>query len=203
LERAVFFATMSGMGKTGTRFGERFVSFILIAGGILGMIASVQMTAHFAHEHRLSRSVVAVISVPVFAWCILKGADLWRGKPSGYRWARALFLMQIPAVCISRFTYEFSTGMSARILFGHSNRRFGADIGSSLNLLISPEPPGWMLGINIVAVLVTIYLFTVTRHGKRAVDRTTGNAPADASGDGPALDQYSSPSMRGKCYDVE
>jgi len=62
---------------------------------------------------------------------------------------------------------ELSTGMSARVLFGHSHRRFGADIGSSLNLLISPEPPGWMLGINMFAVIVVIYLVTVTRHNKQ------------------------------------
>jgi hypothetical protein len=54
--------------------------------------------------------------------------------------------------------------MSARVLFGHSNRRFGADIGSSLNFLISPEPLGWMLGINIVAGAVVLYLWTISRH---------------------------------------
>ena len=133
---------MSDIVNIATRYGVRFVSFLLIAGGILGMLASVQMTDHFAHEHRPYRVLIAVLSVPVFSWCIVKGVDLWRGKPSGYWWAKLLFALQIPAVCVSRLTYEFSTGMSARILFGHSNRRFGADIGSSLNLLLSPEPLG-------------------------------------------------------------
>jgi hypothetical protein len=161
---------MGGIEKTAIRYGARFVSFLLIAGGILGILASVQMTVHFAHENRLYRVVVALISIPIFAWCVVKGIDLWRGKPSGYRWAKLLFILQIPAVCVSRLTYEFSTGMSARIMFGHSNRQFGADIGSSLNLLISPEPLGWMLGVNILAVLVVIYLFMVTRHSNRATD---------------------------------
>jgi hypothetical protein len=149
-------------------WGARFISFLLIAGGILGILASVQMITHFAHEHHLYRVAVGVISIAVFAWSGLKGVDLWRGIPSGYRWAKLLFVLQIPAVCVSRLTYEFSTGMSARVLFGNSNRRFGADIGSSLNLLISPEPLGWMLGINLVAVLVVIYLYTVTREGARS-----------------------------------
>jgi len=67
----------------------------------------VQMIVHFAHEHHLYRVTVAVISIPVFAWCVLKGVDLWRGKPSGNRWAKLLFVLQIPAVCVSRLTYEF------------------------------------------------------------------------------------------------
>jgi len=67
----------------------------------------VQKIVHFAHEHHLYRVTVAVISIPVFAWCVLKGVDLWRGKPSGNRWAKLLFVLQIPAVCVSRLTYEF------------------------------------------------------------------------------------------------
>src|SRR5262245_34993742 len=89
------------------RYGARFVAFLLIAGGILGILASAQMTVHFAGEDRLYRAAVAAISILVFAWCALKGIDLWRGKPGGYRWARILFLLQIPAICVSRLTYEF------------------------------------------------------------------------------------------------
>src|SRR5262245_49190708 len=140
----------------------RFISFLLVAGAILGVLASLQVITHFAHEHVLHRLIVAVLSLPVFAWCAVKGVDLWSGKPAGYRWAKLLFAFQIPAFCGSRLTYECSTGMSARIMFGHTNRRFGADIGSSLNLLISPEPLGWMLGVNLLALVVVIYLFLVT-----------------------------------------
>jgi hypothetical protein len=145
------------------RVGARFVAFLLVAGGLLGILASAQMIVHFVHEQRLDRLLVAALSVPVFAWSAVKGVDLWRGRPKGYWWAKLLFALQIPAVCVSRLTYEFSTGMSARVLFGHSNRRFGADIGSSLNVLISPEPLGWMLGINFLAVFVLLYLCSVTR----------------------------------------
>src|SRR5690348_2415472 len=98
---------MSDIGKIAPRYGVRFVSFLLMAGGILGILASVQMTDHFAQEHRPYRVLIAVLSVPVFSWCIVKGVDLWRGKPSGYWWAKLMFALQIPAVCFSRLTYEF------------------------------------------------------------------------------------------------
>jgi hypothetical protein len=153
------------------RLGVRFVAFLLVAGGLLGILASVQMTVHFVHEDRLDRVLVALVSIPVFAWSAVKGVDLWRGRPKGYWWAKLLFSLQIPAVCVSRVTYEFSTGMSARVLFGHSNRRFGADIGSSLNFLISPDPLGWMLGINVLAAVVVLYLFRVTGRVDQASQR--------------------------------
>src|SRR5262245_37982892 len=106
---------------TVTTYASKFIAFLLVAGGLLGIVASVQMTIHFAHEQHLYRVVVAVISLAIFVWCSLKGIDLWQGKPSGYRWAKVLFALQIPVICISRFTYEFSTGLSARIIFGHSS----------------------------------------------------------------------------------
>jgi len=159
--------TLMDPKKVRVRFGIRVVAFLLIFGGIVGIIASVQMSTHLMHEHLPVRMVVGALSVTVFGWSALKGIDLWRGKPSGYRWAKLLFILQIPAFCISRLTYEFSTGVSARILFGNSNRRIGADIGSSLNFLLSPEPLGWMLGTNLVAVVVTIYLFAVTHQRQK------------------------------------
>jgi hypothetical protein len=156
-------------------YGARFVSVLLMAGGLLGIFVSIQMAVHFAHESRTDRFVVAALSIPLFAWCMPVAVSLWRGNPRGYRWATILFAAQIPAFCISRLTYEFSTGASGRIMFGHSSHRFGANIGSSLNLLVSPEPPGWMVGINLVAIVVVIYLWTLTRRARSAA--TSHDAP--------------------------
>ena len=157
---------MNGKANRNVRWGARVVSFLLIAGGILGVMLAVALIRNFAHQHQPYRIIVPVISIVVFVWCALKAIDLWLGKPSGYKWATILFALQIPAFSISRLSYEFSTGASARVLFGHSSRRFGADIGSSLNFLISPEPQGWMLGINFVAVIVLIYLLMVSPPNK-------------------------------------
>jgi hypothetical protein len=143
--------------------GARIVSVVLGLGGLAGIIASAEMALHLAHEGRAGHVVVPVISIPLFAWCVIKAVDLWRGRAAGYRWAKLLFLLQIPAFCLSRLTYEFSTALSARILVGHSDRLFGANIGSSLNLLVSREPMGWLIGINVVALLAFLYLLVVTR----------------------------------------
>ena len=157
---------MSHKTNRRVKWGARFIAFLLIAGGILGVMLAITLIRNFAHQHQPYRIIVPVISIVVFGWSGLKGIDLWLGKPSGYKWASILFALQVPAFSIARLSYEFSTGMSARILFGHSNRRFGADIGSSLNLLISPEPQGWMLGINFVAIIALIYLLMVSPPNK-------------------------------------
>src|SRR5262249_29241456 len=138
--------------------GTRLISLLLIAGGALGIVSAIFLIQGLAQHDQPYGAIVPAISIAIFGWCIFQGVQLWRGKPSGYKWARIVFAMQIPGFCVSRLTYEFSTGISARIMFGNSNRQFGADIGSSLNLLISPEPQGWMLGINLVAVAALAYL---------------------------------------------
>ena len=157
--------------KTGRQvtYGARVIAFLLIAGGILGMILAVQLFRYFFHQHQTYRTIVPTLSLVVFGWVGLKGIDLWLGKPSGFKWATILFALQIPTFSISRLSYEFSTGISARMLFGHSNRQFGANIGSSLNFLISPEPQGWMFGINFVAVIVLVYLLLVSTKGTPVV----------------------------------
>jgi hypothetical protein len=146
--------------------GTRLISLLLIAGGILGAMSAVFLIQGSVQHDQPYGPIVPAISIVVFCWSIFQGIQLWRGKPSGYKWAKILFAMQIPGFCVSRLTYEFSTGISARIMFGNSIRRFGADIGSSLNSLISPEPLGWMLGINLVAVAALAYL--LKKSGKPA-----------------------------------
>jgi hypothetical protein len=120
---------------------------------------AVSLIKYFAHQQQPYHIIVPAISIVVFAWGVCKGISLWRGKPSGYKWAKILFALQIPVFSLGRLSYEYSTGFSARIMIGHTNRHVGGDIGSSLNFLISPEALGWMLGINLVAVAVLIYLF--------------------------------------------
>jgi len=164
---------MNNKSKNGVRWGSRFVSILLIAGGILGIMLAFSLIKNFSHQHQPYRLIVPVASIAVFGWGAFKGISLWRGKPSGYKWAKILFALQIPVLTLGRWSYEFSTAMSARIMFGHTNRQFGGDIGSSLNFLISPDPLGWLFGINLIAVMVLVYLFWASPpNEKKALTKT-------------------------------
>jgi len=150
--------------KTDVRvtWGARVVAFLLVAGGVLGILAAVFLAQEFARQQP-DRMITPLASIIIFAWGVVMGVVLWRGRPAGYKWAKILFILQIPAFRVAQFSYEFSTGISARVLFGHSNSRFGANIGSSLNFLISSDPQGWMFGINLVALVVVAYLYILSR----------------------------------------
>src|SRR5215831_13682751 len=93
------------------RYGARFVAFLLIAGGALGIVAAVFLTAAVVQQHQPFRAVTALASAAVFGWGALKGIELWRGRPQGYRWAQILFALQVPAFSVAGFSYEFSTGI--------------------------------------------------------------------------------------------
>ena len=48
-------------------------------------------------------------------------------------------------------------------MLGDTTRHVGANIGSSSNIYLSPEPIGVVLGVNIVAILALLYLMSALR----------------------------------------
>ena len=67
--------------------GERIVSVLLMVGAVLGLIGSwMLLSGAWRHEQWISM-IAPAISVPVFVWAGRQGVDLWRGNPSGRRWA--------------------------------------------------------------------------------------------------------------------
>jgi hypothetical protein len=95
-------------------YGVRLIAVLLIAGGILGVVGAVAVTSAFIRDQRPYRAVPAIASMAVFGWGAIKGIDLWRGRPQGYRWAKILFAFQILTFSVAGLSYEFSTGISGR-----------------------------------------------------------------------------------------
>jgi hypothetical protein len=151
--------------------GVRLVAFLMMAGGVLGILGAYMLTRGRWPSRDWASLVGPLISFPVFAWTFLKGLDLWRGRPSGYWWSTRLFALQIPILSIGSLTYEYSVGFSARFSFGETRQAFGADIGSSFNLLSSVQH-GWMGGINVVALALFAYLLSQSR-ANRSENLTT------------------------------
>lgn len=139
----------------------RFLSFLLIVGGLAGVV----IFTWFAIQSQMQVAILIVLSVFVilFAWSALKGIDLWRGKPSGYKWAKILFAAQIPSITVPGFNYEFYTGLNVAVLFGKADKNYAIDIGSSAALLASPEVVGTIFGLNLVAAMALAYLFLSKR----------------------------------------
>jgi uncharacterized membrane protein (UPF0136 family) len=140
------------------RYGRWFVSFLLVVGGLLGLLGAVMMAVQAFHQHQNSRLVSGVLGGALFAWSIMAGIDLWRDRPRGFKWAKILFALQVPIFSLGHFVYEFSTLLSIRVEIGNTTHHVAADIGSSSNIFWLPQPPGFLLGVNVVAVAVLVFL---------------------------------------------
>jgi hypothetical protein len=141
-------------------YGARIIAFFLVAGGLLGILGSVQRGFHFARQQQILRVIFATIGIALFVWSILTGVDLWRATPRGFKWAKIMVALQVPVFCVARCTYEFSTLFSFRVMIGNTTHYIGGNIGSSSNLYWSPQSPGFMFGINLVAATLLLYLIT-------------------------------------------
>ena len=145
--------------------GERIIGAFLIVGGLLGILTAVLIGLRFAKHNETSRAFIQVISASLFGWCIATGIALWRGFPGAVRVAQLLFALQVPAFTLARFSYEFSTFASLRLMTGNTSHNIGGNIGSSFKLYWQPEPLRAMFGINILAAIILVYLIRASRAG--------------------------------------
>lgn len=145
-------------GGRATNYGARLIAVMLLAGGLLGLLGSALPVYHSFQQYRVTAAISGILSTAWFAWCLPAGAALWRTTPTGFRWARLLFAMQVPVFSIARISYEFSTFFSLRFLIGNTTSHIGGNLGSSSNLHWLPQSVGFLFGINVVAVVVLLYL---------------------------------------------
>lgn len=146
--------------KLGT--GVRIMAVGLIAGGLLGLLGTGMMYAN-RHHGLKPELVVTAVAVAMFSWTALSGLAMWRRRPWGLRSAKVLFALQIPTFCIARMSYEFSNLFSFRVMAGNVAHQIGGNIGSSFNLSWAPPGTGFMVGLNLIAVLAFTYLVMASR----------------------------------------
>jgi hypothetical protein len=146
-----------------TKYGARIVAFFLLAGGLLGLLGSLSAIYHSVQRHQFLTGISGIVSTALFVWCIPAGIAVWRTRLHGFKWAKLLFAIQVPVFSIGRFSFEFSTFFSFRVMIGNAARHIGANIGSSSNLNLLPQSLGFLFGINVVAVLILSYLIRASR----------------------------------------
>ncbi len=141
--------------------GTRFLALLLTGGGIAGIGVFIWLATK--SQMHASLLVFLGLFVLLFAWCSWKGVDLWRGKRSGYRWAKILFAAQIPVVTLPGFHYEFYTGLNLALMFGDGGGNLPLNLGSSISLYFSPQVVGTAYGINLIALSALVYLLLFVR----------------------------------------
>jgi hypothetical protein len=145
------------------KLAARVISLFLILGGLLGLLGTYFLVVHVLRQYQDIRVISTTASAVLFAASILSGIELWKGRPRGFKFAKILFALQIPVFTLARFTYEFSTFFSLRVMIGNTNHTIGGNIGSSSNIYLLPQSAGFMAGINLVAVVARYCLYVISR----------------------------------------
>lgn len=141
--------------------GIRIVAAGLIVGGLLGILGTGIMFTN----HRTTLPAAAVAAA-MFSWTTLSGFATWQGRTWGLRSARLLSFLQILQFSIGGLSYEFTSLLSLRLMAGNTTRQIGGNVGSSFDLNWADRNPGFMIGFNLIAGLVLMYLMLATRPSK-------------------------------------
>jgi hypothetical protein len=159
---------MNSNDKVPVSTGMKFVALLLIVGGVVGIGVCVWIDLKLLLNFRASPFTLTTAKMGVFillyGWAVWTGRDLWRGRRQALRFAQILFAMQIPLLSVPGFSYEFHTGLSvlASVLDG-PHLHFGFQLGSSFTFLFLPLVQHVVIGVNIVALTVSVYLIQKSR----------------------------------------
>ena len=146
---------------------RKVVALLLAVGGIVGVMLSLSAEARFlslAGDDRVNAVLMGLYAF-IFGLSTWVGVDLWRKRPSAFKWAQVLLVAQIPIVGFPGFAYYFYTGLTLYLSF--STRPdvatgFEFQLGCGLGVQISRELEGFAWGINLVAILA-LYLLGKSR----------------------------------------
>jgi len=159
---------------------SKLIALLLAIGGIVGVgicgWTCVKLAFYQSQPIFSLATGLLVIFAIIFALCTWTGVDLWRGRPRAYKWAQVLLALQIPAITIPGFAYQFYTGMLLLAYWNHGEGKLGADfeLASSFTFTISSRIADSVFGVNLIALAAFIYLVYVSR-------KTTQQAPVTAT----------------------
>jgi hypothetical protein len=161
---------MSTSNQARVSIGTKIVAVLMVFGGVSGVIRSAPLCVRLAQQPDFFQMTVAVLAIVLFAWGVRVAWGLWQGEAQFIRWAAILFALQVPIINYLGLAYEFTNGLGVRILVGGSGTgaphshyvNIGGNLGSWLNFDYSQLDSRWMVGINLVALIVAVYLFKLS-----------------------------------------
>jgi len=143
--------------------GVTLICWVVLIGSVLGGYSSLRaLTVIFPPNttSTIFQLLYYVFAVSVFALCFWLGLQLWNGGAAAVRRARWLFLAQVLIIKGPWLAYDFQLlGITPYISDG---ARLGITFGSSFWFLIAPKIDDVTVGVNLVALAATIYLFRLT-----------------------------------------
>jgi hypothetical protein len=159
----------------------KLIALLLGLGGIAGAGVCLWTCVKLAFYQSqpifsLAAGLLVVFAI-IFALCTWTGVDLWRGRPRAYQWAQVLLALQIPAITIPGFAYQFYSGMLLLAYWNHGEGNLGADfeLASSITFKISSGIEDSIFGVNLIALAALISLLCLSpQRAKRNPESVPG-----------------------------
>ena len=149
-------------------FAGSWFRFSCIVGGSAGVFVAL-WTEKGLLEQGLAgnRGVAALMGLfaCIFGVSTWAGVELWREKPRAFRWAQILLIAQVPNLSFAGFAYHFYTGMTFCLCLSHQASTVTSvefEFGSALKFQFGAQTEGFVLGVNLVAI-VALYLLHTSR----------------------------------------
>ena len=149
------------------RFLDRTVAVVEVVFGAgtlfglaLGVIAGPEQT----------RPLEWILGIPVMALTIVAGVLLWRGSRAGLALSLGLQLFQILPVIIGHTAVRYVAGFHWTLRFGGPRIWKPWGLEGTFIILHDPSFPSTMIGLNVVALVIAIYL------AKQLHDRSQNSA---------------------------
>ena len=150
----------------------KFIAGLEIFGGGHGVLLILE-DASLLPQFSISTVLLHLIFLSLYIGCISAGVQLWKETPRGIRWSLGLFTLQLVTFSSPLLVYRFISGAHLVILIafdlisenGSFNFGFNFNLGSSFLLVGLQDKAPWGLGINLVAGLALMHLWSLTLPG--------------------------------------
>ena len=130
----------------------------------LGVIAGPEQT----------RPLEWVLGIPVMTLTIVAGVLLWRGRRAGLAISLGLQLFQILPVIIAHTAVRYVAGFHWTLGFDGPRIWKPWGLEGTFIVLHDPSFPSTMVGLNVVALAIAIYLAKRLHDTPHLADRTQG-----------------------------
>lgn len=136
----------------------RLIGILEIAGGFLGVVASVRRLLPLGSTYE---SLMAVIALALFGFILLAGVLLLEGSERGVSLSRVAQLLQLPLLATPVLSYALhACGFVNVFAIVHGGVRLGLDyrLGTHGFVLAVAGPAVWHIGLNLLALLSWLVL---------------------------------------------
>jgi hypothetical protein len=170
------------VGKKPRSNATTLIAIVFIGGGIIGVITglwSEWQTVLRAGITPTWQGLILSVFTLVFALTVWLGIELWGGNRRAYKWAKLVFILQIPKFTFAGIGYYFYTALALFFsveVDSAARANFNFQFGSEIRFLIWPGH--FVMGANLAAIALFIALV------KTDPDKQSREAPPGKPGFG-------------------